>query len=65
MKKTLLRKTTIKEDRDTNMTLSNKHDNVKLTDLMIEMNDVLKVAASDLLQPRRESIKIILKKALG
>lgn len=64
MKKTLLKKITIKDAQETEMFDPDRHENVKLSDLIIEMNDVLKEAASDLLQPRTQSVKNILKKAL-
>lgn len=65
MKKTLPTDFTFLKAHKVDDTFDTPPDDARLTDLMKEMSSVLKDAATDLLQPRKEAVKNIIKKALG
>lgn len=65
MKKTLPDNFTLNKIEKADAAIGSPHEQGRLTDLMKEMGGVLKDAANDLLQPRKEAVKNIIKKALG
>lgn len=65
MKKTLPTNFTLNKTEKAEHALESPHEEARLTDLMKEMSGVLKGAANDLLQPRKEAVKNIIKKALS